>query len=29
MNAQTSRGNLIYHRYDGDYGLVSPDGTGR
>jgi ribosome-associated translation inhibitor RaiA len=24
VNAQTGRGNLIYHRYDGDYGLITP-----
>jgi hypothetical protein len=24
VNAETSRGNLIYHRYDGHYGLVGP-----
>jgi hypothetical protein len=24
VNAQTGRGNLIYHRYDGDYGLIAP-----
>jgi ribosome-associated translation inhibitor RaiA len=24
VNAETGRGNLIYHRYDGHYGLVSP-----
>jgi Sigma 54 modulation/S30EA ribosomal protein C terminus len=24
VNAGTGRGNLIYHRYDGHYGLVSP-----
>ena len=26
VNAGTSRGNLIYHRYDGHYGLISPAG---
>jgi hypothetical protein len=24
VNAETSRGNLIYHRYDGHYGLIGP-----
>jgi hypothetical protein len=24
VNAQSGRGNLIYHRYDGDYGLITP-----
>jgi ribosome-associated translation inhibitor RaiA len=24
VNAETGRGNVIYHRYDGDYGLVVP-----
>ena len=24
VNAETSRGNLIYHRYDGHYGLIAP-----
>jgi hypothetical protein len=24
VNAETSRGNLIYHRYDGHYGLIYP-----
>lgn len=24
VNSQTGRGNLIYHRYDGHYGLVEP-----
>ena len=24
VNAQTGRGNLIYHRYDGHYGLIGP-----
>jgi len=24
VDAQTGRGNLIYHRYDGDYGLITP-----
>lgn len=23
-NAETGRGNLIYHRYDGHYGLIEP-----
>jgi Sigma 54 modulation/S30EA ribosomal protein C terminus len=23
-NSQTGRGNLMYHRYDGDYGLITP-----
>jgi hypothetical protein len=26
VNAGTGRGNLIYHRYDGHYGLISPAG---
>jgi hypothetical protein len=26
LNSQTSRGNLIYHRYDGHYGLIEPTG---
>lgn len=30
VNAETERGNVIYHRYDGDYGLIVPadDGPG-
>ena len=24
VNAETSRGNVIYHRYDGHYGLIAP-----
>jgi hypothetical protein len=24
VNSQTGRGNLIYHRYDGHYGLIDP-----
>jgi hypothetical protein len=24
VNAATGRGNLIYHRYDGNYGLIAP-----
>lgn len=24
VNNQTGRGNLIYHRYDGQYGLITP-----
>ncbi|HVB45920.1 MAG TPA: HPF/RaiA family ribosome-associated protein [Streptosporangiaceae bacterium] len=24
VNSRTGRGNLIYHRYDGDYGLITP-----
>lgn len=24
VNARTGRGNVIYHRYDGDYGLIMP-----
>jgi Sigma 54 modulation/S30EA ribosomal protein C terminus len=24
VNAETGRGNLIYHRYDGHYGLIAP-----
>jgi ribosome-associated translation inhibitor RaiA len=27
VNSQTGRGNLIYHRYDGHYGLIEPAGT--
>lgn len=26
VNAETGRGNLIYHRYDGHYGLICPAG---
>jgi hypothetical protein len=26
VNAETGRGNLIYHRYDGHYGLIEPAG---
>jgi Sigma 54 modulation/S30EA ribosomal protein C terminus len=26
INAETGRGNLIYHRYDGHYGLITPAG---
>jgi len=26
VNAETGRGNLLYHRYDGDYGLITPAG---
>ena len=26
VNAETGRGNLIYHRYDGHYGLIAPAG---
>jgi hypothetical protein len=26
VHAGTGRGNLIYHRYDGHYGLISPAG---
>lgn len=26
VNAATGRGNLIYHRYDGHYGLIGPGG---
>jgi len=26
VNNQTGRGNLIYHRYDGNYGLITPVG---
>ena len=29
VNPETGRASLLYHRYDGHYGLVSPDGTGR
>lgn len=24
VNPETGRGNLIYHRYDGHYGLIEP-----
>ena len=24
VNAGTGRGNLLYHRYDGNYGLITP-----
>ena len=24
INAETGRGNLLYHRYDGNYGLIAP-----
>ncbi len=24
INSETRRGNLIYHRYDGDYGVITP-----
>jgi Sigma 54 modulation/S30EA ribosomal protein C terminus len=24
VNAETGRGNVIYHRYDGHYGLIRP-----
>jgi ribosome-associated translation inhibitor RaiA len=27
VNSQTRRGNLIYHRYDGDYGVITPPGS--
>ena len=27
LNRATGRGNLLYHRYDGDYGLITPAGT--
>ncbi len=27
VNADTGRGNLLYHRYDGDYGLITPADT--
>ena len=26
VNTETGRANLLYHRYDGHYGLISPDG---
>ncbi len=26
VNAGTGRGNVLYHRYDGDYGLIAPAG---
>jgi Sigma 54 modulation/S30EA ribosomal protein C terminus/Sigma 54 modulation protein / S30EA ribosomal protein len=27
VNTDTGRGNVIYHRYDGDYGLITPAGA--
>ena len=27
VNPDTGRAGLLYHRYDGHYGLVDPDGT--
>ena len=27
VNSETRRGNLIYHRYDGDYGVITPPGS--
>jgi len=27
VNSQTRRGNLIYHRYDGNYGVITPSGS--
>jgi len=29
VNLETGRAGLPYHRYDGHYGLVGPDGTNR
>jgi len=29
VSPETGRASLLYHRYDGHYGLVGPDGTGR
>jgi ribosome-associated translation inhibitor RaiA len=29
VNPETGRANLLYHRYDGHYGLVGQDGTSR
>jgi len=29
LNPQTGRASLLYHRYDGHYGLVGPDATGQ
>ena len=29
VNMETGRAGLLYHRYDGHYGLVEPDGTNR
>jgi hypothetical protein len=26
VNPETGRGNVIYHRYDGHYGLIEPGG---
>lgn len=28
VNSQTGRGNLLYHRYDGEYGLITPADAG-
>ena len=28
VNPETGRASLLYHRYDGHYGLVGPDGSG-
>jgi ribosome-associated translation inhibitor RaiA len=28
IDSETRRGNLIYHRYDGHYGLITPAGSG-
>ena len=27
VNSETRRGNLIYHRYDGNYGVITPPGS--
>ena len=27
VSSETGRGNLIYHRYDGDYGVITPPGS--
>jgi len=27
VNSETRRGNLIYHRYDGNYGVITPAGS--
>jgi len=27
LSSETGRGNLIYHRYDGNYGVITPAGS--
>ena len=27
VSGETPRGNLIYHRYDGNYGVITPAGS--